>query len=672
MLALVVGAVAGCSMLNAYATDSPSPQYVPLIGITSVPNSLALPKEGGSVTYNYAVKNFLQEAPLTNVTVNDDTCSPIKFIGGDDNHNSKLDFGETWRYSCTTRLVTTTLSTATASGTANDLTATHRAYAMVAVGSTKPFPLVSIVNITKVSYPLSLPAQGGKITFTYRVSNPGVVPLSYVTVTDNKCSAMSGQLGDRNGNGLLDIDEVWVYTCSTVLTQTTTNTVHVSAFSNGLEAIGDATITVQVASSPNTASQSLPGFPVTGASFVFNSIVWEAAAALIVALLMVYFILRHRRIKGNSHARFSSWFAAMVLVVVIAALLGFGFHFLVLPRLVQTAATTSVGDNLFGWAFPVSKFPITGSGSQVAYSSIRDPGGIPKGLPVRLKIPSINVDSAIEDALITSDGRMDVPAGSVDVAWFALGPSPGQTGSAVIGGHFGIQNGVPFVFYDLDKLKAGDKVNIVDDRNDTLTFIVRHVALFDRNASATTVFTSTDGLSHLNLITCEGVWNQVNGTYPQRRVVFTDLVPTVAAAPVSSSLSVGSVGADVIALQTFLIERGFLVLPAGVAKGTFGGSTKVAVADYQTSVGLPSTGIFDPTTRASLQTVVAVDGNIPPPSNTPTPVPSATPQPPSFLISYTQSLYASPTDGVITTILLIVLVCAALVFIRQFRRRTRQ
>jgi hypothetical protein len=48
---------------------------------------------------------------------------------------------------------------------------------------------------------------------------------------------------------------------------------------------------------------------------------------------------------------------------------------------------------------------------------------------------------------------MDVPAGSKNVALFSLGPHPGQVGSAVIGGHFGIKNDVPFVFYDLDKLK---------------------------------------------------------------------------------------------------------------------------------------------------------------------------------------------------------------------------
>ena len=42
--------------------------------------------------------------------------------------------------------------------------------------------------------------------------------------------------------------------------------------------------------------------------------------------------------------------------------------------------------------------------------------------------------------------RMDVPAGSVNVAWYAWA-SPRQKGSAVIGGHFDKDN--TFVFYNL-------------------------------------------------------------------------------------------------------------------------------------------------------------------------------------------------------------------------------
>lgn len=96
----------------------------------------------------------------------------------------------------------------------------------------------------------------------------------------------------------------------------------------------------------------------------------------------------------------------------------------------------------------------------------------------------------------------------------------------MIGGHFGIDNGVPRVFYNLDKLKIGDKVSILDDNGKTLTFVVREIRLFNRDADATSVFISNDNKAHLNLITCEGIWNKVNDSYPQRRVVFTDTIPS--------------------------------------------------------------------------------------------------------------------------------------------------
>jgi len=163
-----------------FAQESTSVLYVPLIGLTSVPSPLALPEGGGNVTYKYAVKNFLSEVPLIGIQVVDDKCGPVKFVEEDDNSDSKLDYSETWRYICTTKLSQTTQSTAIATGTANNINASHKAYATVVVGSNNPAPLVSIINITKVAYPLSLPKQGGQITFTYKVNNPGVDRKSVV------------------------------------------------------------------------------------------------------------------------------------------------------------------------------------------------------------------------------------------------------------------------------------------------------------------------------------------------------------------------------------------------------------------------------------------------------------------------------------------------------------
>ena len=154
--------------------------------------------------------------------------------------------------------------------------------------------------------------------------------------------------------------------------------------------------------------------------------------------------------------------------------------------------------------------------------SIVLPKKIIAGIPVRMTIPSINVDATIEYVGLTSNGAMAVPKGPNDVGWFELGPRPGDLGSAVIAGHDGWKNGIPAVFDNLSKLVAGDKIYVKDDTGATIIFVVRKVVIYGENDDASTIFDSNDGLAHLNLITCEGFWNATTQSYSSRLVVFTD------------------------------------------------------------------------------------------------------------------------------------------------------
>ncbi|MDO8524443.1 MAG: class F sortase [bacterium] len=148
----------------------------------------------------------------------------------------------------------------------------------------------------------------------------------------------------------------------------------------------------------------------------------------------------------------------------------------------------------------------------------------PIGEPTRLKIPKINVDAFIEYVGVTSAGAMDISENQDSVAWFKLGPRPGEKGSAVIAGHYGIKNKKGSVFDGLYKLRKGDKIYIKDDKGATISFVVRKSQRYDPNADASDVFISNDGKAHLNLITCEGVWNALFKTYSKRLVVFTDKI----------------------------------------------------------------------------------------------------------------------------------------------------
>jgi LPXTG-site transpeptidase (sortase) family protein len=144
------------------------------------------------------------------------------------------------------------------------------------------------------------------------------------------------------------------------------------------------------------------------------------------------------------------------------------------------------------------------------------------GLPVKLIIPPINVSADIQYLGVNPKGEMAVPGNIVDVGWFKLGPLPGEIGSAVIAGHFNGVNNQAGVFANLDKLKPGDKLSVIDDKGVSVTFVVRESRLYD-SGFADDVFSQNDS-AHLNLVTCDGLWDKVKKSYTKRLVVFTDIL----------------------------------------------------------------------------------------------------------------------------------------------------
>lgn len=144
------------------------------------------------------------------------------------------------------------------------------------------------------------------------------------------------------------------------------------------------------------------------------------------------------------------------------------------------------------------------------------------GLPMRLKIPSISLDTFVEHVGINSFGEMDTPKNIENVAWFESGVLPGEIGSAVIDGHYGWKNNKPAAFDNLSKVKIGETISVENDKGVITTFLVRDIKQYEPGIDTTTIFTSNDGVSHLNLITCAGVWNKIDKNYSKRLVIFAD------------------------------------------------------------------------------------------------------------------------------------------------------
>jgi len=144
------------------------------------------------------------------------------------------------------------------------------------------------------------------------------------------------------------------------------------------------------------------------------------------------------------------------------------------------------------------------------------------GLPVRLRIPSIGVDTPFEYVGLTKSGAIGVPKERSNVAWFTHGPHPGESGTAIVVGHYGWGNKKSSVFDNLHKLGKGDKLYIEDEEGETTTFVVRESRKYDKHEDPPELFGLADGRSYLNLITCDGEWDATSKTYSQRLVVFTE------------------------------------------------------------------------------------------------------------------------------------------------------
>ena len=83
------------------------------------------------------------------------------------------------------------------------------------------------------------------------------------------------------------------------------------------------------------------------------------------------------------------------------------------------------------------------------------------------------------------------------------------------------------------------------------------------------------------------------------------------------NLTIGSRGTDVASLQTWLISKNFLAIPAGTARGYFGVLTRNAVASWQRSERIsPAAGYFGPISRARLNAILRDTSEpLPPPPN---------------------------------------------------------
>lgn len=146
-----------------------------------------------------------------------------------------------------------------------------------------------------------------------------------------------------------------------------------------------------------------------------------------------------------------------------------------------------------------------------------------KAYPVKISIESIGVNAPIESVGIL-DGAMAVPTFGHNVGWYSLGTNPGEIGSAVLAGHVNWMDGETAVFTNLKDVQIGDLVSVTNNYGKITHFEVIKIESYPLDADTTKIFSASDGIARLNLITCTGAWNERLDTHSERLVIFTERI----------------------------------------------------------------------------------------------------------------------------------------------------
>ncbi len=143
--------------------------------------------------------------------------------------------------------------------------------------------------------------------------------------------------------------------------------------------------------------------------------------------------------------------------------------------------------------------------------------------PVRVRIPSQDIDAQVVPVGIMPTGEMEAPSGYEEVGWYRYGARPGEPGRAVLAGHLDSRDG-PAVFFRLGSLQPGDTIEVeFGDGADGRVFTVREITQYPVDgAPLDNVFGYVDH-SELVLITCAGEFGGPESGYSERVIVYADV-----------------------------------------------------------------------------------------------------------------------------------------------------
>lgn len=159
---------------------------------------------------------------------------------------------------------------------------------------------------------------------------------------------------------------------------------------------------------------------------------------------------------------------------------------------------------------------------------------------VTLRAPSAGIDAPIISVGLTPQGAMEAPEGPPGDAtwreafWLRSTSVPGSAGTAAVSGHLDDTLGRPAAFWNLSLLRPGDTLLTLLSDGEWVRFRVTEVGIYTTQSVNSPVFAArfygnrndgrSQGLSHLNLMTCTGSFHSGGEGFDHRFVVFADRV----------------------------------------------------------------------------------------------------------------------------------------------------
>lgn len=145
--------------------------------------------------------------------------------------------------------------------------------------------------------------------------------------------------------------------------------------------------------------------------------------------------------------------------------------------------------------------------------------------PVRIEIPSIEVEADVHPVGLAPDGSIAVPSldRHEETGWYEGGPTPGQYGPAIIVGHNDTWDG-PSVFHKVPELRRGARIEVSRADGSVAVFKVTSVERFDKGALPAQRVYADFSQPGLRLITCGGRFVGGSIGYSDNVIAFASLV----------------------------------------------------------------------------------------------------------------------------------------------------